>query len=86
MAWFLTVPTGATVDGRYLPSTSDLFVAGLWLQRDPKAANGAVIVHGSTNVGSRYVALAANPFSRGDAEREWLLIGQAALWSNLTDD
>ena len=30
--------------------------------------------------------LATNPFSRGDAEREWPLIGQAALWSNLTDD
>jgi len=30
--------------------------------------------------------LATNPFSRGDAERAWLLIGQAVLWSNLTDD
>jgi hypothetical protein len=84
--WFLTVPTGARVDGRYLPSTTDMFVAGLWLQRDPKAANAPVIVHGTTTVGSRYLALAANPFSRGDAEREWPLIGQAALWSNLTDE
>jgi len=33
----------------------------------------------------RYLGLATNPFSRGDAEREWALIGQAALWSNLTD-
>ncbi|MGH2683925.1 MAG: hypothetical protein ACRDJP_00470, partial [Actinomycetota bacterium] len=27
-----------------------------------------------------------NPFSRQDAEREWVLIAQTALWSNLTDD
>ena len=86
VTWFSTVPTGAAVDGRYLPSTTEMFLAGLWLQRDPKAANAAVIVHGTTNAGSRYAALAANPFSRGDAEREWPLIGQAALWSNLTDD
>jgi hypothetical protein len=44
------------------------------------------VVHGETSIGSRYVGLATNPFSRGDAEREWLLMGQAALWSNLTDD
>jgi len=37
-------------------------------------------------VRSRYLGLATNPFSRGDAEREWPLIGQAALWSNLTDE
>jgi hypothetical protein len=45
-----------------------------------------VIVHGTTTADSRYLGLAANPFSRGDAEREWALIGQAALWSNLTDE
>ena len=83
--WFSTVPSGATVDGRYLSSTTDLFLAGLWQQRDPKAANAAIVVHGTTLVGSRYLALSTNPFSRGDAEREWPLIGQAALWSNLTD-
>jgi hypothetical protein len=84
--WFATVPTGATVDGRYLQSTTDMFVAGLWLQRDPKAANSPIIVHGTTLAGSRYLGLSSNPFSRGDAERAWLLIGQAALWSNLTDE
>jgi Zinc carboxypeptidase len=86
VTWFSAVPTGATVDGGYLPSTTDMFVAGLWRQRDSKAANSPVIVHGTTNVASRYLALSTNPFSRGDAEREWPLIGQAALWSNLTDD
>jgi hypothetical protein len=86
VTWFSTVPNGATIDGRYLPTTTDMFVAGLWLQRDPKAANSPVIVHGTTLAGSRYLGLSTNPFSRGDAEREWLLIGQAALWSNLTDD
>jgi hypothetical protein len=86
ITWFSKVPTGATVDGRYLPSTIDMFVAGLWRDRDPKAANSPIIVHGSTAVGSRYLGLSTNPFSRGDAEREWPLIGQAALWSNLTDE
>jgi hypothetical protein len=86
VTWFSTLPTGATVDGRYLSSTMDLFLAGLWRQRDRKAANAAVIVHGTTLVGSRYMALSTNPFSRGDAEREWPLVGQAALWSNLTDE
>jgi Zinc carboxypeptidase len=86
VTWFSTVPTGATVDGRYLPSVTSTFVAGLWRDRDRKAASAPIIVHGTTLVGSRYLGLATNPFSRGDAEREWPLIGQAALWSNLTDD
>jgi hypothetical protein len=86
VTWFSKIPTGATVDGRYLPSTTDMFVAGLWLQRDPKAAGAPIVVHGTTQVGSRYLGLSTNPFSRGDAEREWPLIGQAALWSNLTDE
>jgi hypothetical protein len=85
VTWFSKVPTGAAVDGRYLASTTDMFVAGLWRQRDPKAANAPIVVHGTTQVGSRYLGLSTNPFSRGDAEREWPLIGQAALWSNLTD-
>ena len=86
ITWFSRIPTGATVDGRYLPSTTDMFVAGLWRQRDPKAGNSPIIVRGTTEVGSRYLGLSTNPFSRGDAEREWPLIGQAALWSNLTDE
>jgi hypothetical protein len=85
ITWFSRIPTGATVDGRYLGSTTDMFVAGLWRDRDPKAASAPIVVHGTTEVGSRYLGLSTNPFSRGDAEREWLLIGQAALWSNLTD-
>ena len=86
VTWFSSLPTGAVVDGRYLPSVTDMFVAGLWRDRNAAAANAPVIVHGTTEVGSRYLGLATNPFSRGDAEREWPLIGQAALWSNLTDD
>jgi hypothetical protein len=46
------------------------------LDRDPR----------TTLFDGRYLGLATNPFSRGDAEREWALIGQAALWSNLTDE
>ena len=87
VTWFSTpLPTGATVDGRYFSSTTDMFVAGLWRDRNQSAAGAPVIVHGTTALGSRYLALAANPFSRGDAEREWPLIGQAVLWSNLTDE
>jgi hypothetical protein len=74
------------VDARYLPSTTDTFVAGLWRDRDPRAASAPVIVHGTTQVGSRYLGLATDPFSRGDAEREWPLIARAAMWSNLTDE
>jgi Zinc carboxypeptidase len=86
VTWFASLPTGAVVDGRYLPSVDSTFVAGLWQDRDRKAASAPIIVRGTTLVGSRYLGLATNPFSRGDAEREWPLIGQAALWSNLTDD
>lgn len=85
ITFFSGVPADATVDGRYLNSTDDLFLAGLWRDRDPAVANAPAIVHGTTTLDSRYLGLATNPFSRGDAEREWALIGQAALWSNLTD-
>jgi hypothetical protein len=86
VTWFSSIPSDATVDGRYLGSVNTLFLAGLWRDRNAAAANAPMIVHGTTEVGSRYMGLATNPFSRGDAEREWPLIGQAALWSNLTDE
>jgi Zinc carboxypeptidase len=86
VTWFSSTPTGSTIDGRYLDSVNTMFVAGLWRGRNTSAADAPMVVHGTTTADSRYVGLAANPFSRGDAEREWLLIGQAALWSNLTDE
>jgi hypothetical protein len=86
VTYFSSVPADARIDGRYLGSTDDLFLAGLWRERDAALADAPVIVHGTTTADSRYLGLAANPFSRGDAEREWALIGQAALWSNLTDE
>jgi hypothetical protein len=86
ITWFSSTPTGASIDGEYLPTVDDMFLAGLWRDRNAAAANAPMIVHGTTEVGSRYLALATDPFSRGDAEREWPLIGQAALWSNLTDE
>ena len=43
------------------------------------------MIHGTSLRDTRYLAYATNPFPRGDAEREWPLIGQAALWTNLTD-
>jgi hypothetical protein len=86
VTWFSSTPTGALVDGRYLPSVNTMFIAGLWRDRNPAAADAPVVVHGTTTADSRYLGLATLPFSRGDAEREWLLIGQTALWSNLTDE
>lgn len=85
VTYFSATPADAVVDGRYLSDTTSMFVAGLWLDRDPLAASAPMAVHGTTTVGSRYAALATNPFSRQDAEREWLWVGMAALWSNLTD-
>jgi Zinc carboxypeptidase len=85
VTYFSAIPTGAVVDGRYLNSTESLFVAGLWLDRDAAVASAPMIVHGSTTAGSRYLGFATDPFSRMDGEREWTLIAQAALWSNLTD-
>ena len=70
VTWFSSLPTGATVDGRYLSSVSSMFVAGLCRDRDRKAASAPVIVHGTTLVGSRFMGLATNPFSRGDAKHE----------------
>jgi hypothetical protein len=86
VTWFSSTPAGSIIDGRYLPSVEAMFLAGLWRDRNPDAANAPMIVHGTTEVASRYLGLATNPFSRGDAEREWPLIGQAAFWSNLTDE
>ena len=86
VTYFSSVPKDATIDGHYLSSTDDLFLAGLWRDRDTAVGGAPIIVHGTTTANSRYLGLATNPFSRGDTEREWALIGQAALWSNLTDE
>ena len=86
VTYFSSVPEDAAIDGQYLNSTDDLFLAGLWRDRNAAVGGAPIIVHGTTTANSRYLGLATNPFSRGDAEREWALIGQAALWSNLTDE
>ena len=97
VTFFSATPAGASIDGTYLPGASvdadgptEFFLTGLWRNRTTGQANLApgapIVVHGTTLAESRYFGLAANPFSRGDAEREWVMIGQAALWSNLTDD
>ncbi len=86
VTYFSSVPGDAAIDGQYLSSTDDLFLAGLWRDRNAAVGGAPIIVHGTTTANSRYLGLATNPFSRGDAEREWALIGQAALWSNLTDE
>ena len=94
VTYFTSTPSGAAIDGRYHDNMvgtpphgpSPGFVAGLWRDRNAAANNAPVIAHGTTKVGSRYLGFAQNPFSRQDAEREWVLIAQTALWSNLTDD
>lgn len=90
LTYLSSVPGGATVAGSYPATDTELFVAGLWRDRTSADSLGSldapVVVHGPTSVDSRYLALATNPFSRGDAEREWALIGRAALWTNLTDE
>ncbi len=94
VTYYSAVPAGAVIDGRHNPAMvgsssngpSAGFIAGLWRNRAGAANNAPVIVRGETNVTSRYSGLATNPFSRQDAEREWLLIGQAALWSVLNDE
>ncbi len=91
VTYFLAVPATAAVDGRYLDHISQSgaangFISGMWLNRDAAADSAPVLIHGSTTAKSRYVAYATIPFSRYDAEREWPLIVQAALWTNLTDE
>lgn len=94
VTYFSATPNGSQIDGRYHVNMvgtpphgpSPGFVAGLWRDRDAAVNRAPVIVHGPTTVDSRYLGFATNPFSRQDAEREWVLIAQAALWSNLTDD
>ena len=90
VTYFSTTPSGAVIDGTYQTPDTALFVAGLWRNRGSAASLAAldapVVLHGTSLLGSRYLAYATNPFSRGDAEREWALLGQAALWSNLTDE
>ena len=77
VTYFSTIPTGASVDGRYPDGASEgplgpteLFVTGLGRARDSTtsvaAAGAPVIVHGETSADSRYLGFATNPFSRGD--------------------
>jgi hypothetical protein len=94
VTYFSSTPIGSTIAGQYHDDMvgtppngpSSGFVAGHWRNRLPDANGAPVIVHGPTTVDSRYLGFAANPFSRQDAEREWSLIAQSALWSNLTDE
>ncbi len=94
VTYFTATPAGAVIDGRNNANMTGTapngpspgFIAGLWRNRAATSNSAPVVVHGNTTASSRYVGYAANPFSRQDAEREWTLIGQAALWSNLTDE
>jgi hypothetical protein len=94
VTYFISTPSGAVVDGRYHEDMAGTpphgpsagFVAGLWRDRLPTANSAPVIVHGATTLNSRYLGFATNPFSRQDAEREWVLMAQSALWTNLTDE
>ncbi|HZG35643.1 MAG TPA: M14 family zinc carboxypeptidase [Gaiellaceae bacterium] len=86
VTYFDALPTGAVVDGRYRDTTENMWVAGLWRNRSAAVPGSPVIVHGTTTAGSRYAGISTDPISRHDAEREWPLLGQMALWSTLTDE
>jgi hypothetical protein len=92
VTYFSAIPSSnVTVDATYPSSIATIgpdngFISGMWLNRDPATNSAPVLVHGTTTAGSRYMAYATNPFSRYDAEREWPLIVQSALWSDLTDE
>jgi Zinc carboxypeptidase len=88
--YFTATPTGAVTDGQYPANIATIgpqngYVSGMWLNRSTTANSAPVLIHGTTTASSRYVAYATNPFSRYDAEREWPLIVQAALWTDQTD-
>jgi hypothetical protein len=91
VTYFSAVPTSnVAVDAQYPHTISTLgpangFLSGMWLNRNAAANDAPVLVHGTTTASSRYVGYATNPFSRYDGEREWPLIVQAALWSDLID-
>lgn len=81
--WFTAVPGTLNVDAR-LPLT-DFFAAGLWLFDGPSASapGSPLVAHGLNNVASaRLVVFANNPLYRADPEREWPMIGAAALWTD----
>jgi len=80
--WFTS--TGPlSVDGR-LPLT-DYLASGLWnLDAQSASAPGsALIAHGVTTAGTARVTIfAMNPLYRADPEREWVMVGAAAIWSD----
>ena len=91
--WFKDIPSGAIVDARYSPTMTSTgpdsgWVSGMWLNRSltPGVNNGMLLIRGATTVRGRYVAHSSNLTSREYPEREWLMIGQSALWTNLTDE
>jgi len=91
--WFKAIPSGAIVDARYSPTMTSTgpdsgWVSGMWINRSltPGVNDGMLLIRGASNVGSRYVAHSSDLTSRGYPEREWLMIGQSALWTNLTDE
>lgn len=92
ITYFATLPTdNVVVDAKYTPTFATVgpangFVAGMWLDRDPATNSAPVLVRGTTKADSRYMAYSTNPFSRYDAEREWPLVVQSAMWSDLTDE
>ena len=61
VTYFSSVPGDAAIDGRYLSSTDDLFLAGLWRDRNAAVGGAPIIVHGTTTANSRYLGLATNP-------------------------
>jgi hypothetical protein len=88
--WFTAIPTGAVVDARYASNmtTGGGWVSGMWVNRTltPGVDSGMLVARGTTAANSRYVVHSSDLTSRLYPERAWLMVGQAANWSNLTDE
>lgn len=91
--WFTSIPAGAVVDARYHPNMTSTgpdsgWISGMWLNRTatPGVNDGILIARGPTTAGGRYVIHSSDMTTRFDPERVWLMAGQAANWTNLTDE
>jgi Zinc carboxypeptidase len=81
--WFTAVPGSLSIDAR-LP-LSGFFAAGLWAPnvQSASAPGSALVAHGLNSSGNaRLTVFANNPLYRADPEREWPMIGAAALWAD----
>lgn len=71
ITYFSALPVGATVDGRYPGGRGDLFLAGLWRDRDAAFAGSPTIVHGTTTTNRRYLGSPRTPSHEATPSASW---------------